>query len=97
MRAAMRVKGASLPVSESFDKTHSSEAGHQIHLARGDQTADDGIHRNTVRGETHVIFFEQLRYWIVPGNIEHDRVCAGCRDGNSRGCGFNMGQDLSGI
>src|SRR6266508_2712832 len=76
LRAAMRVKGDSLPVSESFDKTHSSDAGHQIHLARGDQTAYDRIHRNTVRCETDVIFFEQLRYWIVAGNVEHDGVCA---------------------
>ena len=76
MRAALRVKGASLPVRESVNKTHSCNAGHQIHLTRRDQTADDGLHRNTVRRETDVILFEQLCYWIVAGNIEHYRVCA---------------------
>ena len=71
MRAAPRVKGAPLPVRESVNKTHSRNAGHQIHLTWCDQTADDRLHRNTLLGEADVIFFEQLCDWIVAGNIEH--------------------------
>ncbi len=76
MRAALRVKGGSLPGRESVNQPLARDAGHQIHLAWGDQAADDGLHRDPVRGKPDVIFFEQLGYWIVAGNVEHDGVGA---------------------
>ena len=72
MGAAMRVKGGALPRPESCDQAQPGDAGHQIHLAGGDQATHDGLHRDPARTELDVILFEQLRHGVVAGNVKHD-------------------------
>lgn len=69
MCLALDIKGGSLPIGKPFDKTQTGNAGHEIHLPRCDQAADDGVHGDAARGETDVIFFEQLRHGVVAGDI----------------------------
>ena len=70
------VKAGSFPGRESFNKTHSSNPRHQIHLSRGDQTAHDGAQRDATCRETDVTFFEQLCYWVVTGHVKRDSIDA---------------------